>query len=173
MHEDHNENQSTNRHWLLDSIHAVGSNRCSEQHNKERMIFAMKEIEDLYKVLGIVEVSDPDPQLDELREKISKLEDKVEKLKKMISLKRESRIKKMRFIAKNSPDYDEEMWCDVKHWSEVVEEDFEVWQSTNDDDALDVLVFDYNILAGVLEVTYGYRYTGCMRCLGESLGDKK
>ena len=79
-----------------------------------------------------------------------------------------NRRDKMASIKEYAEQYNDRMWCPLKHAIEGYMESMEVWQATFNDKHYIQMTKSMDILSGILSLFLGMELETCGRCLSDS-----
>lgn len=84
---------------------------------------------------------------------------------KSLSLRR----KQMNYLVSKAKEYDDKMWCEIKHSSEGYGTMIEVYQADMNEETLEMLLESESIFVLTLSSALGFEFTDCGRCFSDKL----
>lgn len=147
---------NTNRGWIFDQIQSISNDLAIVNHLHEAIYATDKDIED------ILTIDDNKENVDTL---LVKKQEYIELLKMALTNRRD----KMASIKEYAEQYNDRMWCPLKHAIEGYMESMEVWQATFSDKHYIQMTKSMDILSGILSLFLGMELETCGRCLSDYL----
>lgn len=146
-----NLNNNSSRGWLFDLVNGIANDLATTNHLHEAYYGAYKDT------------------LDEIEGSAKRLIN----YKKLLLMSVDNRRDKMRTLIEQADDYDDKMWCPLKHSIESYMEAMEVWQAFESEDTFKQMVKSTELMAGILSLALGMELETCARCLSDSLKNGK
>ncbi len=141
----------TSRGWIFDLVNGIANDLATTNHLHENLYDAYSKVKE-----------GEEGAMDEFNQ-----------YKKLLLMALENRRSKMRILKETTDDFNDKLWCPLKHTIESYMEAMEVWQATQTAETLVSLHDSTSLLAGVLSMALGMELESCARCLNDILKEVK
>jgi hypothetical protein len=154
----------TNRGLLLELFYNIAASEAGLCHDFETLILYQNELEEQEYVASMLKHENKSTK--EIDDNIENINVKIENIKLLISNETEARRLKQELLERLSgTSLNNKFHCKIKHFSRVIEQDFELIESYMCDETINILKLDFKNLSLTLSLYLGIEYSDCYRCL--------